>query len=121
MFGDSELELGPNQGVAVYMDAPVILNLVGSPLPPTFSLEPSMNFVGIPRQSSDLQKVSDFLTFYPKTCVVLVEDEGELYVVWNKDDPGDIEITGGQAFLIVSLEHYTTEFDGEPWGKVFAE
>ena len=121
VFGDSELELGPNQGVAVYMDAPVILNLVGSPLPPTFSLEPSMNFVGIPRQSSDLQKVSDFLTFYPKTCVVLVEDEGELYVVWNKDDPGDIEITGGQAFLIVSLEHYTTEFDGEPWGKVFAE
>ena len=119
VFGDSELELGPNQGVAVYMDAPVILNLVGSPLPPTFSLEPSMNFVGIPRQSSDLQKVSDFLTFYPKTCVVLVEDEGELYVVWNKDDPGDIEITGGQAFLIVSLEHYTTEFDGEPWGKVY--
>ena len=72
MFGDSEQELGPNQGVAVYMDAPVTLNLVGSPLPPTFSLEPGMNFVGIPRQSSDLQKVSDFLTFFPKICVVLV-------------------------------------------------
>ena len=123
VFGDSEQALGPNQGVVVYMniDVPVTLNLVGSPLPPTFSLEPGMNFVGIPRQSSDLQKVSDFLTFFPKICAVVVESEGEIYVVRRAGDSGDVEITGGQAFGIVSVEQYMTNFNGAAWGKVYAE
>ena len=31
VFGDSEQALGTNQGVVVYMDAPLTVNLVGSP------------------------------------------------------------------------------------------
>ena len=121
VFGDSEEALGPNQGVAVYMDAPMTVNLVGSPLPTSFAIQRGFNFVGIPRQSSNLRKVSDFLTFYPNVCAVLVATEGELYLVGRAGDSGDVEITGGQAFGIVSIDQYMTNFSGAAWGKVFAE
>ena len=114
---DSTQGLAPNQGVVVYMNAPLTVNLVGSPLPTTFSMERGFNFVGIPRQSAGLQKVSDFLTFYPKVCVVLVTVEGGLYLVGRAGDSGDVRITGGQAFGIVSLEQYMTNFNGAAWGK----
>ena len=51
VFGDSTQGLGTTQGVAVYMDAPKTVNLVGTPLPTSFTLERGMNFVGLPRQS----------------------------------------------------------------------
>ena len=122
VFGDSTQGLGTTQGVAVYMDAPKTVNLVGSPLPTSFSLEHGLNFVGIPRQSSDLQKVSDFLAFYPKVCAVLVASvDGELYLVGRAGDSGDVEITGGQAFGIVAVEQYMTSFGGAAWGKVLLE
>ena len=121
VFGDSEQALGTNQGVVVYMDAPLTVNLVGSPLPGTFSLERGLTFVGLPRQSAGLQKVSDFLTFYPEVCVVLVTVEGELYLVGRAGDSGDVAITGGQAFGIVAVEQYMTNFNGAVWGKVYAE
>ena len=121
VFGDSTQGLGTTQGVVVYMDAPKTVNLVGSPLPTSFSLERGMNFVGLPRQSADLQKVSDFLAFYPDVCAVLIASEGELYLVGRAGDSGDVEITGGQAFGIISVEQYMTSFGGAAWGKVFVE
>ena len=121
VFGDSTQGLGTTQGVAVYMDAPKTVNLVGTPLPTTFTLERGMNFVGLPRQSANLRKVSDFLAFYPKVCAVLVAVDGELYLVGRAGDSGDVEITGGQAFGIISVEQYMTSFGGAAWGKVFVE
>ena len=121
VFGDSDQVLGTNQGVAVYMNALLTVSLVGSPLPTTFSLQRGANFVGTPRQSSDLRKVSDFLTFYPQVCVVIVTSEGELYTVGRQGDPGDIKIIGGQAFGIISLSQYLTGFYGEPWGTKQSE
>ena len=117
VFRDSTQGLGPNQGVVVYMDAPVTVTLVGLPLPTVFSLQRGLNFVGIPRQSAGLQKGSDFLTFYPKVRAVLVAVEGELYLVGRAGDSGDVPIAGGQAFIIVSLVQYMTDFNNEPWGK----
>ena len=116
VFSDSEQALSTNQGVAVYMNAPLTVSLVGLPLSTTFSLQRGLTFVGIPRQSSDLPKVSDFLTFYPKLCVVFLASEGELYLVGRAGDPGDIKITGGQAFGIISLSQYLTGFYGKSWG-----
>ena len=116
VFSDSEQVLSTNQGVAVYMNAPLTVSLVGLPLSPTFSLQRGLTFVGIPRQSSDLPKVSDFLTFYPKICVVFLASKGELYLVGRAGDSGDTKITGGQAFGIISLSQYLTGFYGKPWG-----
>ena len=121
IFSDSEQTLGTNQGVAVYMNAPLTVSLVGLPLSPTFSLQRGLTFAGIPRQSSDLSKVSDFLTFYPKVCVVFLTSEGELYLVGRAGDSGDIKITGGQAFGIISLSQYLTGFYGKPWGTKQSE
>ena len=121
VFGDSTQGLGTTQGVAVYMDAPKTVNLVGSPLPTSFSLERGLNFVGLPRQSAALRKVSDFLTFYPDVCAVLIASEGELYLVGRAGDSGDVEITGGQAFGIIAVEQYMTSFGGAAWGKVLLE
>ena len=116
VFSDSEQTLGTNQGVAVYMNAPLTVSLVGLPLPTAFSLQRGLTFVGTPRQSSDLPKVSDFLTFYPKICVVFLTSEGELYLVGRAGDSGDTKITEGQAFGIVSLSQHLTGFYGESWG-----
>ena len=121
VFGDSTQGLGTTQGVAVYMDAPKTVNLVGTPLPTSFTLERGMNFVGLPRQSAALRKVSDFLTFYSDVCAVLVAVDGELYLVGRAGDSGDVGITGGQAFGIISVEQYMTSFGGAAWGKVFVE
>ena len=103
------------------MDAPKTVNLVGTPLPTSFTLERGMNFVGLPRQSAALRKVSDFLTFYSDVCAVLVAVDGELYLVGRAGDSGDVGITGGQAFGIISVEQYMTSFGGAAWGKVFVE
>ena len=116
VFSDSEQVLSTNQGVAVYMNAPLTVSLVGLPLSTTFSLQRGLTFVGIPRQSSDLPKVSDFLTFYPKICVVFLASKGELYLVGRAGDSGDTKITGGQAFGIISLNQYLTGFYGKSWG-----
>ena len=121
VFGDSTQGLGTTQGVAVYMDAPKTVNLVGTPLPTSFTLERGMNFVGLPRQSAALRKVSDFLTFYSDVCAVLVAVDEELYLVGRAGDSGDVEITGGQAFGIISVEQYMTSFGGAAWGKAFVE
>lgn len=121
VFSDSEQALGTNQGVAVYMNAPLTVSLVGLPLPTSFSLQRGLTFVGIPRQSSDLPKTGDFLTFYPKLCMVLLASEGKLYLVGRTEDPGDIRITGGQAFGIISLSQYLTGFYGKSWGTEQSE
>ena len=118
VFGDSTQGLGLNQGVVVYMNAPLTVNLVGSPLPGTFSIQRGLTFVGIPRQSMGLQKISDFMTFYPKVCAVLLASEGTLYLVGRAGDSGDVRITGGQAFGIIAIEQYMTNFNGAAWGKV---
>ena len=121
VFGDSTQGLAPTQGVAVYMDAPKTVNLVGSPLPTSFTLERGMNFVGLPRQSAALRKVSDFLTFYPDVCAVLVAVDGKLYLVGRAGDSGDVAITGGQAFGIIAVGQYMTSFGGAAWGKMLLE
>ena len=121
VFGDSTQGLGTTQGVAVYMDAPKTVNLVGSPLPTSFTVERGLNFVGLPRQSAALRKVSDFLTFYSDVCAVLVAVDGDLYLVGRAGDSGDVAITGGQAFGIISVGQYMTSFGGAAWGKVLFE
>ena len=73
VFGDSTEELGATQGVVVYMEVPLTVNLVGSPLPTNFAIQRGLTFVGLPRQPPTfLRKISDFFTLYPKVCAVLV-------------------------------------------------
>ena len=109
------------QGFAIYVESPISKMLLGLPLQGNFLLQEGMNIVGIPRHSSNLKRVSDLLSFYPEICAILVEDEGTLKIVGRAGDPGDIYITGGQAFGIISQQVYFTTFYGEPWGTEIYE
>ena len=109
------------QGFAIYVEAPVTKTLLGLPLSGNLVLQEGMNLVGIPRHSSKLKRVSDLLSFYPKVIAILVEDEGILNLVGRAGDPGDIPITGGQAFGIISEQVYFTTFYGESWGTEIYE
>ena len=119
VFGDSTQELGANQGIIVYMDAPLTVNLVGSPLPTNFVIQRGLTFVGLPRQPpTSLRKISDFFTVYPNVRAVLVASKGQSYLVGRAGDSGDVPITGGQAFAFIATEQYMTNFTGAAWGKV---
>ena len=109
------------QGFAMYVEAPVTKTLLGLPLSGNFILQEGMNIVGIPRHTSALKRISDLFGLYPEICVILVEDEGTLKSVGRAGDPGDIPITGGQAFGIISKRAYFTTFHGEPWGEEIYE
>ena len=109
------------QGFVIYAESPISRTLLGLPLQGNLLLQEGMNLVGIPRHSSNLKRVSDLLSFYPEICAILVEDEGTLQVVGRVGDPGDIPITGGQAFGIISTRTYFTTFEGEPWGTEIYE
>ena len=109
------------QGFAIYADSSPSKTLLGLPLSGSLILQVGMNIVGIPRHSSHLKRVSDLLSFYPEISAILVEDEGTLKLVGQVDDPGDIPITGGQAFGIISKQTYFTAFYGEPWGTEIYE
>ena len=50
--------------------------------------------------------------------MVLLASEGTLYLVGRAGDSGDVRITGGQAFGIVAIEQYMTNFNGAAWGKL---
>ena len=109
------------QGFTIYAEAPVTKILLGLPLSGNLVLQEGMNFVGLPSQFAQLQRVSDLLSFYPGVIAILVEDEGTLNLVVQAGDPGDIPITGGQAFGIISNQNYFTGFHGEPWGREIYE
>ena len=109
------------QGFAIFANVPMSKTLLGLPLQGNLLLQEGMNIVGIPRHSSHLKRVSDFFDFYPNVHAVIVEDGGEIYAVGRAGDPGDIPISGGQAFGIISTQNYFTGFYGEPWGTEIYE
>ena len=118
---ETDIALGPNQGIAILTDAPATFTLIGTRLPPPFQFERGLNFIGLPRQSVALQRVSDWLRLYEETVVVITAVDGELYAVGRAGDPGDHEITGGQSFLIPMTAPRETFFYGPAWGTRIEE
>ena len=113
---ETDIELGPNQGIAVLTDAPATFTLVGTRLPEPFQFESGLNLVGIPRQSVALQRVSDWLRIYEEAVVVITMVDGKFSMVGRAGDPGDHEITGGQSFFIPMTAPRQTFFYGPAWG-----
>lgn len=113
---ETDIILGPNQGIAVLTDAPATFMLIGTRLPEPFRFERRLNFVGLPRQSDALQQVSDLLRVYEEAVVVVTTVDGEFSVVGRAADPGDHAITGGQGFFIMMTAPRETFFYGPAWG-----
>ena len=100
-------ELTEDMGILAGMRAPASVRLAGDALGAngmsTITLHQGVNLVGLPLQDSRITHVSDLFALKEiadKVPVVIVTDNGEFKAVGQADDPGDIEITGGQSFIL---------------------
>ena len=127
-FGDADRGTSPDRvltdsmGILVSMLAPVTVVFNGSPLVPegrsTLPFHPGLNVVGLPLRDSRLNRVSDLLRFdglFGNAQVVILNEGGEFKQVSRVDDPGDIAITGGQAFIVIVAQSVTVAISGEGW------
>ncbi len=112
---ETDIALGPNQGIAVLTDAPATFTLIGTRLPSPFQFELGLNLVGLPRQSA-LQRVSDLLRVYEEAAAVITMANDVFQTVARAGDSGDHEITGGQSFFIIMTAPHETFFYGPAWG-----
>lgn len=74
--------------------------------------------MGLPLRDAQLNRVSDLLNFdalFGNAHVVILTEGGEFKLVGRADDPGDIAITGGQAFIVIVEHSGTVTLSGEGW------
>ena len=109
-------------GILVSIKTPISVRLGGDALgmdgTSTITLTPGLNLVGLPLQDSRIMRVSDLFTLEGVggvIAVIVVTDNGEFRAVGRADDPGDIEITGGQAFILIVQQVGTIPIVGNGW------
>ena len=51
-------------------------------------------------------------------AIIVVTDNGEFKAVGRAGDPGDIEITGGQGFILIARQPATIPIIGDGWDNV---
>ena len=117
--------LTDDTGIVAGMKAPVSLRLSGTALGTngnsTITLTPGLNFVGIPLRDERINRVSDLFRIEGiggNVSVITLNDGGEFKVVGRAGDPGDIAITGGQAFILNAGQTATVAISGEAWTNV---
>ncbi len=109
-------------GIVVAMIAPVSIRLSGTPLgtngTSTITLNPGLNLVGLPLRDSRVARVSDLFTLEgisSNVSKVLLTSNGAVQAVEQAEDPGDIIIVGGQAFILNAQEAATVSISGGGW------
>ena len=109
-------------GILASIKTPISVRLAGDALgtngASTITLTPGLNLVGLPLQDSRISRVSDLFALEGVggvIAVIVVTDNGEFRAVGRADDPGDIEITGGQAFILFTQQAGTIPIVGNGW------
>ena len=85
----------------------------------SITLHPGINLVGVPLKDSRITRVSDLLKLNGiagNVSVIIVSDNG-FKVVAQAEDPGDIPVTGGQAFILTARNAATVEITGTKWSN----
>ena len=119
----NDRELTDDMGIFADMKTLVKVRLTGSPLgkngSSTITLNPELNFVGLPLNDSRLTHVSHLFKLEGiggNAPVVVFTDNGEIKVVTPAGGPDDdIEITGGQAFIFDAQRAAMVPISGEGW------
>ena len=73
---------------------------------------------GLPLKDSRVTRVSDLFALEgiaDNAAVIIVSDNGEFKAVGRVDDFGDIEVTGGQSFILTAQGTATVAISGEAW------
>ena len=125
-FGDADRgsiadrTLTENAGILAGIKTPISVRLSGEPLGEngmtTIILHQGLNMIGLPLQDPRITRVRDLLTDNLHTIVVT--EEGEFKLVARADDPGDIPINGGQAFLLFTRDDEIIPIIGDGWDNV---
>ena len=117
--------LTDDMGITAGMIASASISLSGSPLgtngSSTITLNPGLNLVGLPLNDSRINRVSDLFALKGiggNVPVIILTDGGEFKLVGRADDPGDIEITGGQAFIMTASREAAVDISGDGWTNV---
>ena len=129
-FGDADRgaiadrALTDQTGILASTKIPISIRLAGDALgtngTSTITLNPGLNLVGLPLNDLGITRVSDLLEIEEigdNVTVVIVTDNGEFKLVGRTGDPGDIPITGGQAFLLIVQHPATIPITGTGWQK----
>ena len=98
------------------------IRLSGNPLgtngSSAITLNPGLNLVGLPLRDPRISRVSNLLTLKGiggNVPVIILTDSGEFKLVGQPGDPGDIEITGGQAFIMTAQQAAKVAVSGDGW------
>ena len=115
-------KLTQDKGVIASLKAEVSVHLRGSALGTdgvsTVTLRQGANLVGLPLNDSRIKRVSDLLALDGidgNVPVIILTDNEEFKSVGRVGDSGDIEITGGQAFIMNAQRAATVAISGEGW------
>ena len=105
--GPADVRLTDDKGIITNLRTSVSLSLRGGALgtngTSAITLNPGLNVVGLPLDDSRINRVSDLLMLNGisgNVPVIILTDGGEFKLVARPGDPGDIEITGGQSFIM---------------------
>ena len=122
--GPADSELGADTGIIVGLRTPASVHLRGTALgtdgTSSINLNPGLNVVGLPLNDSRITRISDLLTLEGisgNVPVIILTDGGEFKLVGRAGDPGDIEITGGQAFIMTASQEATVAISGDAWAN----
>ena len=114
--------LSDDTGIIAGMTVPISILLSGSPLGKngisTITLNQGLNLVGLPLKDSRITRVSDLFALdgiRGNVPTIILADNGEFKSVGQMDDPRDIDLTGGQSFILNAQEPAMTEISGEGW------
>ena len=112
-------------GILADVKTPISVRLAGDALgtngASTIVLTPGLNLVGLPLRDQRISRVSDLFTLEEigdNIAVIVVTDNGEFKAVGRADDPGDIEITGGSAFILIVRQPATVPIIGDGWDNI---
>ncbi len=121
----NDRELTDDMGIYADMKVPKQVRLTGRPLgtngSSTITLNPELNFVGLPLNDSRLTHVSDLFALEGiggNAPVVIFTDNGEFKVVTPEGGPDDIPLIGGQAFILDAQRAAMVDISGEGWTNV---
>ena len=121
----ADRELTEEMGILVGMLVPASVRLAGDSLGTdgmaVITLHQGANLVGLPLRDSRITRVSDLFGLegiMDNVLVIVVSDNGEFKTVVRVSDDGDIEITGGQSFILFAQQAATVAISGEAWTNV---
>ena len=120
-----DAELKEDTGIAAYLRQAVSVRLSGTPLgtngTSTITLNPGINFVGLPLRDSRIMQVSDLFALNgiaDNVLMIQLIADGEFKTVRPTEETGDISITGGQSFILIAEESTTVDISGAGWSNV---